>query len=640
MSTMKNPVGLLFSLAVALGAGLAWSQFGTTAPETAPPPESIAVVTNAAAQPAEELETVPAEATPAEENAGAEPAPEGEANAPAETDAVVPEAVVEPAAPEGETNGEIVRIPVLPLDPEQHVRGDLVTLSLNDVPLTDVVSLFMRLSGANIISSPTQLMGRVSVNLKEVQWKTALNEILSMHDLVLYESQPGSQLFTITPPKAPEAIPLYTETFSLSYARAEQVSNGVSRLVAPNGAVLQASGKTLAILATVQQIERVREFVLALDRMIPQVAIEAKFVELNDEAIKKLGINWKALDGYTLGVTAPKLEYTRTEEKRSMEQDADVVAPFNRTAYSRVDSTVPDSEMSSGTTRTYQSGQTEASIQGRNFTEFDNQENKLTTVPVRDVTTIKASSAILSAADFAIALSALQENTGIEIVTNPKVVVSSGETANIHVGQKRPNIVKRTTSTQGGTTDVSYEYGNPEWIEIGAKVMVLPIVNTESNITVNIQPELNRQVGTIEPQPGLTFPILVTRRVESEFVIQSGQTVAIGGLTSTEDREVVSKVPFLGDIPLLGRYLFSHKETRKYQDETIIFVTVGLANPDELSESTGVPSHGSLIYEKFQNPATGQIELRNRRREKFEEELRRKAEASETGGLKKTASEE
>jgi Flp pilus assembly secretin CpaC len=165
-------------------------------------------------------------------------------------------------------------------------------------------------------------------------------------------------------------------------------------------------------------------------------------------------------------------------------------------------------------------------------------------------------------------------------------------------------------------------------------------VNTESNITVNIQPELNRQVGTIEPQPGLTFPILVTRRVESEFVIQSGQTVAIGGLTSTEDREVVSKIPFLGDIPLLGRYLFSHKETRKYQDETIIFVTVGLANPEELSESTGVPSHGSLIYEKFQNPATGQIELRNQRREKFEEQLRRKADASESGGLKKTASEE
>jgi type II secretory pathway component GspD/PulD (secretin) len=628
MTPKKNSVGLLFAFALALGAGIAWSQFGTSTPEATSLSE-VAVV------------EAPREDTMAEAAADADPGEALAIEAAEEPEVAEPEPAVDPAeseAPAAETNGDIVRIPVLPIDPEQQMQGDMVTLSLLDVPLTDVVTLFVRLSGANIISSPTQLTGRVSVNLKEVHWRTALTEILSMHDLVLYESQPGSQLYTITPPKAEAAIPLYTETFTLSYARAEQVSNGVARLLAPNGSVLQASGRTLAILATVNQIEKTRTFILDLDRMIPQVAIEAKFVELNDEAIKKLGINWKVLDNYTMGVTAPSLQYSRDEQKRSLSQDADVVAPFSRSSTSRIDSSMP--EVESGTTSTSQSGVTEAAIRGRNFTEFDSQENTLTTVPVRDVTTIKASSAILSAADFAIALSALQENTGIEIVTNPKVVVSSGETANIHVGQKRPNIVKRTTSTQGGTTDVSYEYGNPEWIEIGAKVMVLPVVNTESNITVNIQPELNRQVGTIEPQPGLTFPILVTRRVESEFVIQSGQTVAIGGLTSTEDREVVSKIPFLGDIPILGRYLFSHKETRKYQDETIIFVTVGLAKPEEMNQNTGVPSHGSLIYEKFQNPATGQIELRNRRREKFEEELRRKSEASETAGLKKTASAE
>lgn len=247
-------------------------------------------------------------------------------------------------------------------------------------------------------------------------------------------------------------------------------------------------------------------------------------------------------------------------------------------------------------------------------------------------------STVLSADTFALTLSALQENAGVEIVTNPKVVVSSGEKANIHIGQRRPNIIKRTTSTTGGTTDVSYEYGTPEWIEIGTKVGVQPVVNTEENITVNIEPELNRQVGLIEPQPGLTFPILATRRVTSEFVIQSGQTVAIGGLTSTEDRDTVKKIPLLGDIPIIGRYLFSHQSTEKVQDETLIFVTVSIADPEDMTSETGIPSQGTLIYEKHWNPSSKTIELRNRRLDQFKADLEKAGEKDEDVRGVRTAS--
>lgn len=579
--------GCGIGVAVAIGMGIAaWAQ------TQSPPPAAAGAAPDVALAPAPAVPPSLPEAPP-----------------PAEPPA---EAKAAPAAP-----AEVVRVPVVKPDDSTRMNGDRVTLSLNDVPLSDVVNLFMRLSGANIVASPTQLNGRVSVNLRDIQWRTALNEILSMHGLTLYESQPGSMLYTITPPRTAEMEPLYTQTYVLQYARAESLSNGVGRLIAPQGSVLQANGKVLAILATTKQIERVAQIIERLDKMIPQVAIEAKFVELNDEAIKDLGINWSSMKGYTVTMKSPAFDYSRTDSKRGI--------GVNSGVDTRQSSVLTADGVTSKTDGTLNAG-----ISGQGFTAYDAKENAMTIVPERDITTLKTSSAILSAADFAMTLSALQTKTGIEIVTNPKVVVSSGEEATIHIGEKRPNIVKRTTSTQGGTTDVSYEYGNPQWIEIGTLVKVQPVVNTASNITIKIAPELNRQIGEIEPQPGLTFPILVTRRVLSEFVLESGQTVAIGGLTSTEDRDVTSKIPFLGDIPLIGKYLFSHTSTKKEQDETVIFVTVKIEEPSRMDSTTGIPSHGALIYERFEDAGTGAIELRNQRRMKWEKD-RAKARAEAAG---------
>ena len=78
------------------------------------------------------------------------------------------------------------------------------------------------------------------------------------------------------------------------------------------------------------------------------------------------------------------------------------------------------------------------------------------------------------------------------------------------------------------------------------------------------------------------------------FALDNGKTVAIGGLTETTDREVTSRVPLLGSIPLIGRYLFSHTHTEKAQEETIIFVTVGLAMPDSILRDTGLPENTQL----------------------------------------------
>lgn len=629
---MKKAILSLASLAaISLAASFVWSQIVARTPFAyAEEPEGLAMAIGETA-PAIGAED-PAVPSPVEAEAGTEDAESG-MDTPAE-DAAPAEAAEEGEPPEAVTPTEVERVPLVPMDPSQIIKEDMVTLALNDVPLSEVVTLFMRMSGANIVASPTQLTGRVSVNLKDVPWRSALGQILSMHNLELTESEPGSQIYSIAPPKAAAAVPLYTETFQLKYARAETLSNGVARLVQPNGSILQASGRNLAVHASVAQIEKIKGLVESLDRMIPQVAIEAKFVELNEEAIRNLGLNWSVLRGYTAGIEDPRRAINRlvySGRNTTTYQEATDEEPPSMTPFP-----VATDSVSSTATRLSSSGTsvTDSTTDSLSRTIKNDTQNNIIDQSLKSVFT----STVLSADTFALTLSALQENAGVEIVTNPKVVVSSGEKANIHIGQRRPNIIKRTTSTTGGTTDVSYEYGTPEWIEIGTKVGVQPVVNTEENITVNIEPELNRQVGLIEPQPGLTFPILATRRVTSEFVIQSGQTVAIGGLTSTEDRDTVKKIPLLGDIPIIGRYLFSHQSTEKVQDETLIFVTVSIADPEDMTSETGIPSQGTLIYEKHWNPSSKTIELRNRRLDQFKADLEKAGEKDEDVRGVRTAS--
>lgn len=502
---------------------------------------------------------------------------------------------------------------------------DHVTLTLTDTELLQVVELFIRVSGANIIAAPTNLTGRVTVSLRDVPWQTALSAILDMHNLALVQGGPDADVYSIVPKPEGAPDPVFIENFHLNFLQAETLSDAVKGALEPSGRVLLAQGNRLSVMGTAPKIRDVRKLVEELDRRVPQVVVESKFVELNEQAIKDLGINWQVLQGLTTTLQSPTYQITRETVTREMDQDARVRTSSDSfgTQTSRGRQTTQQTDIPSGVitgtvtdNNAAQSsdsrGGSSATITGSNFSEYD--DGAMTIVPPRTLTDTRALSAVLSATDLALTLSALKQNTGVDIISNPKIIVSSGESASIHVGERRPNVVRKLQSTAGGASEIIYEFGDPQWIDIGVKVQVTPTVNTERNITLRIVPELDRQVGVVEPTPGLTFPILVTRRIESEFALESGKTVAIGGLTQTTDREVVRKIPFLGDIPILGKYLFSHSSTERRQDEVIIFVTVALANSETLDSESGIPSQGRLISTRFIDPSATRLQLRGRGR--------------------------
>ncbi len=623
----------------------------------------LAVTVQAAEEPASEPMPAAAEAgvalpMPPPAEAVAVPAePE-----PAAAEEPLPQAV-EPEPEEAEPAAPVDTVPVEQEPISATQRGDMISITLNDVEMTDVINMFIRISGANIIATPTNLTGRVTVSLKDVEWKAALTAILEMNNLTLVRSTPDVEVYSILPKPEGAAEPMFIETFLLKYKRPEALSEGVKLLLAPNGQLLHASGNMMSVLGTSKHIEDVRSLVEDIDLRVPQVVIEAKFVELNNQAIEDIGLNWQILQGYTVG--ADNLQWSQQNERSITESDA-----RTRRDYRNASNTRTRDRTSGGTGDTTTMGNTFFDINGNQYEEtsttyeeqppgsgvyvpvitrtpttettVNNVGSSASTLSVidsvvsgtdqertqsRDVsrTFSELQSAVLSADAFSLTLSALKQLNGADVISNPKLIVASGETASIHVGRQDPEIrAVADNNLQGRLT-----YERSDWIESGVRMEVTPIVNTEDVISVIIKPVLSRVIGFQESgDTRVQIPILSTREIVSQFNLPSGKTVAIGGLTETQDQEQVKKVPFLGDIPIIGKYLFTHTHKERVQDEVIVFVTMALAHPEELETNAGVPTQETLLERRVTQDEAGRFEFIERDPKKRRAAERKEAEAA------------
>lgn len=192
-------------------------------------------------------------------------------------------------------------------------------------------------------------------------------------------------------------------------------------------------------------------------------------------------------------------------------------------------------------------------------------------------------------------LIALAEEGKIKLLATPKLIVQSGKTASFLVGGEIP-----IAQSTGFVASV-------DWKEYGTTLVISPEVVDEENIFINLEANLSEldwsnQVGN--------YPALITKNAETRLTARDGETFAIAGLTSQDYVDGVAKVPVLGDIPLLG-FLFKTKTKRIVNNETIIFFTPHILEPDEM-------------YVKFAEPAGIQP---SPNAEKYIEDMERKKAA-------------
>jgi len=287
---------------------------------------------------------------------------------------------------------------------------------------------------------------------------------------------------------------------------------------------------TLLVQDTADRLEDIRRMVRALDVPIKQVLIESRIVVVNDDFSRDLGVR--------LGVTGYR------------ENGTDGAAVISGTG------TGTDTMVNSILNNLDTTGQIEP-VQLPVLTDRYNVN-----VPITEAAG-RFSLAVLER-DYLVdlELTALEAEGRGEIVSTPRVITANQKEARIEQGVEIPY----QQSASSGATTVQFK-------KAVLSLEVTPQITPDNNIIMDLRVHKDN-VGDVISTGGIggTVPSIDTRAVETQVLVEDGQTVVLGGIYETERRETISKVPFLGDIPAVG-VLFRSKQLQNDKSELLIFVT-------------------------------------------------------------------
>lgn len=202
--------------------------------------------------------------------------------------------------------------------------------------------------------------------------------------------------------------------------------------------------------------------------------------------------------------------------------------------------------------------------------------------------------------DFQFFLQALIENQAMRLLANPTLVALSGEQASFLAGGEYP--IPVVQSTAGGNA-ITIEYR-----EYGVRVAFLPRVLGDGTIRLSAAPEVSNltDVGSVVIG-GFSVPALTTRRAETTLELKNGQTFAMAGLLQHDDQAINSRIPGLGDLPVLGP-LFRSVRYRKQETELVVLVTASLVEPMSLASMPPVPGFSHVEPNDWELYIEGRIE--------------------------------
>lgn len=467
---------------------------------------------------------------------------------------------------------------------------DTLSVDFPDMEVRDIIRNVADLFELNIIM-PDTLQGKTTIKLRDVTWRQIFQSVLAP---VGYTYIEDGNIIKIVSNDTLQQEPTDTQVFILNYAKAGDVMPTVSSLVDPAAGgkiVVDVRTNSLVITERPSRMNRIRPILEQLDRPTAQVMIETKFVEVTDRDVKNIGVNWSSLANFQVGVGNVSQTFTRNrggttagaaDAQTTTAVDAGDAVTYVTGFNSPISSTtaLPSGKVTlpSSVASTTTLAGAEDPIASTTFTGSDTTASTLTQLMSLATSggTSRAATAVFSATDFNLVLSALQTNNDTKIVSNPTLVTLNNTEATINVGEEHP-IPSYSYNEQRG----SFEVSNFIYKPIGINLKVTPQINARGFIKLSVVPEVSQQNGstTFGGAGGASLPIIATRKVTTQVSLKDGYTMGIGGLIRTQSTKGSTRVPVLGDVPLLGR-LFRSDSKNNDTSNLLIFITAKTIDAD------------------------------------------------------------
>lgn len=203
------------------------------------------------------------------------------------------------------------------------------------------------------------------------------------------------------------------------------------------------------------------------------------------------------------------------------------------------------------------------------------------------------------------------------LLSNPKIAVTNNQEARIHVGRQEAYVTSTTTAGQTTTTTAE----DVTFIDVGIQLSVTPTINDEGFITMKIKPEVSSVVDQLETPSGNTIPIIDTSLAETTVMVRDNATIIIGGLRREEETKSAERVPFFGDLPIIGN-IFKSQTKGSQRSELLVMITPHIVDgtrltTTEMDDPGEDPTKSFKDYESFDaiedtyGPEFGKLEYKS-----------------------------
>jgi len=385
-----------------------------------------------------------------------------------------------------------------------------------------VLRLLARQAKVNMVVSD-QVTGTVTMRLEDVTALQAIAIIVKAKGLFMDQID---HVYYIKTPAEKTAEPTESDSYQFSYSRAKEVAPLLaSQLASKDPPQFDERTNTIFFRETRSNMDNVRKLLVTIDKPTKQVMIEARLVEVTANPNQSYGIDWSgtfgsASNGKTFTYGAPTTANNANGNIKTGDfalgnpGNPNIIGSFGHLALSQF--------------------------------------------------------AILTVPQMSATLRLLNEDNDAEFLANPRVVTADNLQAKIEINRAQPvpqlNFNEQTaTAVFGGFQDKKF----------GNTLIVTPSVNKDNFITLKVKPEISNKVGDstfVFAGATVSSPIIDTRTLESNVLIRSGDTLAIGGLLQDEVAKAHNKVPVLGDVPVLG-YVFQNHLNARTKRNLLVFVT-------------------------------------------------------------------
>lgn len=419
---------------------------------------------------------------------------------------------------------------------------DMVTLDFDNTDIRDVIRLLAAKAKVNIVFGP-DVAGSLTLHLNRVPFNEAFRTALSM--MKLTTDQVGDNILRVITPaeltKQRTTSTAITKVYVLNYAKASEVKTTIDSVRNAEGrngsSTADLKTNTLIVTDSMEGQLSTENLIAQMDQRPRQVLIETKIVEINANSGLNYGVQWdysglqKGRIGGQQGTTA----FGTTVGPNS--------SPFNST----LDNNVLGTNISA-------SGGVGAAGRGTGVAlAADRVFGALTLGRITNNFILNAT------------LTAAASEGKAKILSEPKIATLNNQPANINVTTQIPYVTSNVASTGVQTQTVSY-------VTTGIKLTVTPSINADGRITLVVNPDVSQPSATAAGSTQTGAPAVDSRNANTTVLVRDGETIVIGGLITDTLQDTISKVPLLGDIPILG-WLFKKKTKTRVRAELLIFVT-------------------------------------------------------------------